>query len=384
MLTVATSHNHRANYTLGCNGWKYTPRENRSRLSVPIVPWPNAVGLVSAKCQEQYHCYLSATAPLSTFTSRKEPTFMLNRNTFIGPWAGVPTAWKEDGTFDEMTYRRDVRACCNAGAPGVYTHGTTGEFYAMELDEWQAVCVAAVKECHAAGTPIALGVTSTYTLGAVRRARIAAELGADAIQVALPFWLPVGDEQVLPFFEEVAQAAPGLAISIYDTMRSKKALTLEQHRQIHEIAPGYMMVKSMAGTLGCSEQGCAALSEFTNVFVDENMWSRLGPHGAIGCASANFYINPKYFLSMFDALQSQDWERLAPMCAKLEKMSLEAIQNLLPDTYHDTAYDRLKGHLAGFLQTSLSNRGPYPSTSQQDIETVRNWCRREFPELLEL
>jgi len=87
---------------------------------------------------------------------------------------------------------------------------------------------------------------------------------------------------------------------------------------------------------------------------------------------------------MFDALQSQDWERLAPMCAKLEKMSLEAIQNLLPDTYHDTAYDRLKGHLAGFLQTSLSNRGPYPSTSQQDIETVRNWCRREFPELLEL
>ena len=108
---------------------------------------------------------------------------MLDRNNFTGPWAGVPTAWNPDGTFDEITYRRDVRACCEAGAPGVYTHGTTGEFYAMELDEWQAVCTAAVDQCRIAKTPIALGVTSTYTQGAVRRARIAADLGAGKLKM---------------------------------------------------------------------------------------------------------------------------------------------------------------------------------------------------------
>ena len=309
---------------------------------------------------------------------------MLDRETFVGPWAGVPTAWNEDGNFDESTYRRDVRACCQAGAPGVYTHGTTGEFYAMELDEWQAVCRAAVDECRKAGTPIALGVTSTYTLGAVRRARIAAELGADAVQVALPFWMPVADEHVVPFFQQVADAAPGLVVSIYDTMRSKKAVTIEQHRQIHERIPQYIMVKSMPGTPGFTPEGCAALSEFSNVFVDESAWSELGRHGAIGCASANFYINPKYFLNMFEALRSQDWQRLDSMCSKIEKMGREGIHGLLPDTYHDTAYDRLKGNLAGFLQTSLSNRGPYPSMTEQDVEKVRDWCRREFPEILKL
>ena len=168
---------------------------------------------------------------------------MLDRTTFIGPWAGVPIAWNDDGTFDEENYRRDVRACCEAGAPGVYTHGTTGEFYAVELDEWRTVCTVTVEECREAGIPVLLGVTSTYTRGAVRRARIAAELGADGIQVALPFWLPVADDEVVPFFQQVAEAAPGLALSIYDTMRSKRALTLQQHRKIHQSVPMYLMVK---------------------------------------------------------------------------------------------------------------------------------------------
>ena len=309
---------------------------------------------------------------------------MLDRTTFTGSWAGVPVSWNEDGSFDEPTYRRDVRACCEAGAPGVYTHGTTGEFYAVELDEWRDIATAAVEECRAAGTPVLLGVTSTYTLGAVRRARIAAEMGADGIQLALPFWMPVADAEVVPFFQQVADAAPGLAVSIYDTMRSKRALTLEQHYQIHELVPEYLMVKSMSGTLGVTPEGCAALSEIINVFVEESNWSTLGPHGAIGCASANFYINPRYILSMFAALETRDWERLAPMCAKIEAMHDEAFFHLLPDTYHDTAYDRLKGHLAGFLQTSLSNRGPYPSTTEEDVEKIRDWCRREYPEILEL
>lgn len=309
---------------------------------------------------------------------------MLDRTTFIGPWAGVPIAWNDDGTFDEENYRRDVRACCEAGAPGVYTHGTTGEFYAVELDEWRTVCTVTVEECREAGTPVLLGVTSTYTRGAVRRARIAAELGADGIQVALPFWLPVADDEVVPFFQQVAEAAPGLALSIYDTMRSKRALTLQQHRKIHQSVPMYLMVKSMAGTIGVSEEGCAALSELVNVFVDESMWSQLGPFGAIGCASANFYMNPRYILRMFAALKAGDWERLGPMCTKLEKMHAEAFFGLLPESYHDTAYDRLKGHLVGFLRTSLSNRGPYPATSEEDVELIRDWCRREFPEILEL
>ena len=96
---------------------------------------------------------------------------MLNRNQMIGPWAGLPVAWRDNGqTFDEDAYRANVARVCKAGVPGVYTAGSTGEFYAMELDEWQGVTNATIEECKRAGTPVMIGVTATYTLGAQRRA----------------------------------------------------------------------------------------------------------------------------------------------------------------------------------------------------------------------
>ena len=154
---------------------------------------------------------------------------MLTRDTFIGPWAGLPVAWTDDDRFDETAYRTDVARCCQAGVPGVYSGGTTGEFYAMEFDEFKAVTRAIVEESHAQGKPAMTGCTSTYTLGAVRRAAYAAEVGADAIQVTLPYWMEIGDRQIVPFFQEVVKASGGLPLSIYETMRAKKAITVSNN-----------------------------------------------------------------------------------------------------------------------------------------------------------
>ena len=151
---------------------------------------------------------------------------MLTRATFRGPWAGLPVAWKDDMTFDEKTYRGDVARCCEAGVPGVYTGGTTGEFYAQDFDEFKRITDAAVRECKRGKTPVMIGCTSTFTLGVVRRAQYARDRGADAIQVALPFWMEVPDPEVVPFFKAVSKAVPGMPISIYETRRAKKALTL--------------------------------------------------------------------------------------------------------------------------------------------------------------
>ena len=96
---------------------------------------------------------------------------MLTRQDMIGPWAGLPVAWDEKLNFDEQTYRADLERTCKAGVPGVYTAGTTGEFYAMELDEWKQITRVTVEECKKYDTPVMIGITSTYTLGAPRRVR---------------------------------------------------------------------------------------------------------------------------------------------------------------------------------------------------------------------
>jgi len=309
---------------------------------------------------------------------------MLTRETMTGPWAGLPVAWTQDDRFDEETYRATVVRCCEANAPGVYTGGTTGEFYAMELDEFRAVARATVEETKAHGKPSMIGCSSTYTRGVVQRAAFAAEVGADAIQVALPFWLEVRDEDIVPFFKEVASAAGDLALSIYETTRAKKTLTVEQHRAIKDVVPRYTMVKANEGTVGASPDGCAALSEFVNVFVGESSWATLCPHGAMGCCSSVVYWSPRFLLAMWREVEQKNWKRVEELNERLSTL-YDFLFRFGSKGYTDTSYDRLGAVATGFFGKSLlRSRGPYPSATEEDAETFRAFYRETLPEMLEL
>ena len=306
----------------------------------------------------------------------------LTRETFTGPGAGLPVAWNGDGSFDEATFRGDVRRCCQAGIPGVYTGGTTGEFYAIEIDEFVEVSRAAVDECHANDTPAMVGCSATSTTGAVRRAGIAAELGADAIQVTLPFWMEVGDAQIVEFFKAVDDASAGLPLSVYETLRCKKALTIEQHREIRAAVPSYLMVKANAGTVGSTPEGCRELSAFINVFVAETRWPELGPCGARGCCSAMVYWNPQLVLERWSQVVAGDWQAVDRFQEKTVALHQFLGSEFSPRGFTDSAYDRLCGTALGILETSLQCRGPYPHARPEDVDTLRAWCRDNFPEML--
>jgi dihydrodipicolinate synthase/N-acetylneuraminate lyase len=306
---------------------------------------------------------------------------MLTRHNFVGPWAGLPVAWTDDDEFDEATYRADVARCCQAQVPGVYTGGTTGEFYAQEWGEFQRIARATVEECRRYDKPAMIGCTATSTRGAALRAAFAAEIQADAIQVALPFWMEVPDEQVLPFFCEVVRASGGLPLSVYETARAKKCLTVSQHLEIHEALPQYLMVKSVEGTVGDTVEGCRELSAVVNVFVDEARWAPLGPHGAIGCCSSMVYWNPWVVLRNWGYLRDSKWSVLEEECRKTQAMFEAIFAAFGPRGFTDTAYDRLGGRAMGFLRTSLSNRGPYASPREDDIQTMRQIFEQHYPEM---
>ena len=309
---------------------------------------------------------------------------MLTREKMVGCWAGLPVAWDESLNFDEQAYRANIVRTCEAGVPGVYTAGTTGEFYAMEFDEWKQITRVTVEECKKADIPVMIGTTSTYTLGAQRRAAYAAEVGADAVQVAMPYWMELDDARVVEFFADAVEPCPGLALTVYETTRVKKALTVEQHRAIFEATGSYLAVKSNSNTVGCTPEGCRQLSEFVNVWAGEGLWSTLGPCGAIGCASALVYTNPRIILHMFDLLQEQKWDELKPWTDKIEYMHKEGLRPFTEKGYTDTAYDHLQGLVAGFLTMHPRSRGPYLSATHEDIEQLRGWLAEHFPEMLEL
>jgi len=308
---------------------------------------------------------------------------MLTRDNFTGPWAGLPVAWTDDDRFDETTYRADVSHCCESGVPGVYTGGTTGEFYAMEFDEFQAIARATVEECHARNTPAMIGCSSTYTLGAQRRAEFAVQLGADAIQVTIPYWMEVGRMAIETFLREVSSASGGLPLSLYETTRCKVTLSIEQHKELHDQLPNYLMVKSNAGTIGSTQDGCRALSEFVNVFTGEGDWENLGPHGVRGGCSSMVYWNPQVCLALWRAVEEGDWESVRQQARPVSTLFAFLHDEFGTQGYTDTAFDRLGGLASGFLQTSMRIRSPYASVLPAEVEKLRSWYATEFPEMLD-
>ncbi len=309
---------------------------------------------------------------------------MLTKKQLIGPWAGLPVAWNMDFTFDENTYRGDVSRCCDAGVPGVYTGGTTGEFYAQEFEEFTQITDATIEECRKGKTPVMIGCTATHTLGAIRKARYAQEKGADAIQVALPFWMEVPDSEVVRFFREVSDAVPGMPMTIYETLRTKKAISLELHKEIHETVPAVIGVKSNVNTLGNSPEGCRELSKFHHVFVGEKLWGRLGPFGAIGCCSALIYQNPRILMAVFDLRMKEKWDELNVWMEKYDRIISEGLKPVIEAGCEDSAIDRMLGLSAGFLKTSLHCRGPYPSCTPAHLAQFRTWLEKNLPEFLKL
>ena len=196
--------------------------------------------------------------------------------------------------------------------------------------------------------------------------------------------MELDDARVVEFFAEAVKPCPDLALTIYETMRAKKALTVDQHRGISEATGNYLAVKSNANTLGCTPEGCRQLSEFVNVWVSEELWSSLGPCGAIGCASALVYTNPRLILHIFGLLQQQKWDELKPWTDKLEYFNEEGLRPFTERGFTDTAYDHLQGLVAGFLVMHPRSRGPYLSATNEDVEQLRAWLADHFPEMLEL
>jgi 4-hydroxy-tetrahydrodipicolinate synthase len=308
--------------------------------------------------------------------------YPLTRENFTGPWAGLPVAWDDDDEFDESTYRADVARCAAHGVPGVYTAGTTGEFYALSEDEFRAVTRAAVEEAHAHAMPAMIGCTATSTRGALARIGWALRSGADAVQIALPFWMPLADHEIVPFFTGLAQAAGPMALSVYETERSKRTLTVDQHRRIRDTADNYVMVKANSGTVGAAPQGCRALSEFVNVFAGEHLWAELAPTGVIGCCSSAVYANPDVALALFRDLAAGNLAGLAAGAARLRALYEFLFGEFAGRGFQDSAWDRLVGNATGFLQAGTRCRRPYSSPDHRDVQRVRDWISRNAPELL--
>ena len=131
-----------------------------------------------------------------------------------GVYVPVVTPFDGDGDVDPATLTAVIERCLDAGVRGIVSCGTTGEYYALN----EAERIDVMRHTHevAAGrAQLVAGCNAGSTRMAVQLARIAGEIGYDALMLAAPPTSLPRAHELAAHFSAIAEAS-GLPTILYN------------------------------------------------------------------------------------------------------------------------------------------------------------------------
>lgn len=303
-----------------------------------------------------------------------------------GIWGGVTMSWSESDQFDREQYQKNIRRTIDANVHGIYTTGSTGEFYAIEVDEFRDMVDIQAELCGAAGMPLQIGCCADATRKAIRLLEYAASKPAvGAAQVVLPYWMELSQREVLQFFADLHQSCPQLPLVHYNIPRAKRFLGGGDYRTILDVCPSLIGVKyTFAGQHFSSLQDALRTTPELSYFVGESLLASAMQLGARGCYSSMVLTNPAFMLEMYAACQAGDWPQAMKMQQHVARFfsECEAFVEELGQGSIDPVGDKGLAIAAGFLEGSPRCRAPYIGWSNQVVSQVRDWLAKHYPEFV--
>src|SRR3990172_12459282 len=129
----------------------------------------------------------------------------------------MPLPVDESQAIDFEGIKTNVQLVSDAGAPGFIMFGSMGQMANVSEDEFDRVCAAAVAAGRGLGLVVVIGTTAQSQQEAIRRSRVADDIGADAVMLAPPYVLPLIPSWVVSFYTDVAESmSHGTSIMVYN------------------------------------------------------------------------------------------------------------------------------------------------------------------------
>ena len=165
----------------------------------------------------------------------------------IGTGTALVTPFDSRGGIDQGALDRFVDFQLDAGIEMLLPCGTTGEGATLEQDEWDRV-VGTVVARAGGRVPVVAGAGSNATADAIRRARRAAELGADAVLSVGPYYNKPNQTGFYEHFRAIAEAS-NVPVVIYNVPgRTGSNIRAETTLALAEL-PGVVGIKEASGDL---------------------------------------------------------------------------------------------------------------------------------------
>lgn len=249
-----------------------------------------------------------------------------------------------NGRVAEDTFREFVEWQIGEGSNGLVPCGTTGEVATLSRDEHRQVVAAAV-EVAKGRVPVIAGCGTYSTADSIERVRTAADVGADAALVVVPYYNKPSQAGLAAHFHAIAEASP-LPIVVYNVpSRTVADISVETLAQIAKHAR-IVAIKDATGNLArVSAQRLACGADFVQLSGNDDMALGFNAMGGVGCISVTANVAPKLCAEFQTATRDRRWDdamalqdRLYPLHAALfsdaspgpTKYALSRVKNGFP------------------------------------------------------
>ena len=305
----------------------------------------------------------------------------LTADSLRGVWSLIPTPWNDKDQLDEQVLRQDVAYLCEAGVHGLYTAASSGEFFAMDDEEFFRLVQAVLDEAGKANVKVQVCCAATDTRGFLRRAEYAVQSGAAAIQVILPYYIQLDLEESFTFMEQVERACGNVPLVHYNTAYAKRTFEAEDYRVLKQRVPTLIGTKLPRDEPLWFANVCQSVPDVSH-FCGEYAFAVNFAGGARGIYSWLGVTNPRLALEWYHACARGDWNEAIRVQQLVNQFKLNVKTRWKGQS--DAAVNKADAMINTNIRCGLRVRPPYHSCTQDDVNRARIWAEQHFPELLEL
>jgi 4-hydroxy-tetrahydrodipicolinate synthase len=241
---------------------------------------------------------------------------------FRGSIPALATPFRDEA-FDEAAYRDFVEWQIGEGSHGLVPVGTTGESATLTAEEHYRVVEVCVEQTKGR-VPVIAGCGSNDTASALRNIRAAAERGADAALVVLPYYNRPNQEGLFAHFEALSAATP-IPIIVYNVPgRTVTDILPETLGRVSKL-PNISGIKDASGNLArvsAHRQLCG--EDFVQLSGNDDMSLGFNAMGGVGAISVTANVAPRLCADFHQACLDGRWgeallitDKLYPLHAAL-------------------------------------------------------------------
>lgn len=212
------------------------------------------------------------------------------------------------GRVDESAFRDLVEWQIEEGSSALVPCGTTGEVATLTSDEHALVVRLCIEQARGR-VPVIAGCGSYSTAASMRMMKVAAELGAAAALVVVPYYNKPSQAGIAAHFRALAEASD-LPIVVYNVPgRTVADISVETLAEVAKL-PTVIGIKDATGNLArVTAQRLACGEQFCQLSGNDDMALGFNAMGGVGCISVTANVAPRLCAEFQKATLERDWDK---------------------------------------------------------------------------